>query len=227
MNSISVVICAYNEEKNVGRVIEETVGVLSSITRDYELIVVDDGSKDGTVEVVRGYSRQNPRIKVLVHEQNQGIGRTLLDGYQAAAKDLVTFLPADGQISPADINLFYEQIDGYDMAVSYYTRRPPSLFRLMTSKGVRLLLFVLFGPMPRYEGTYMFRREIFQNISLKMHTSFVLNYEFVIRAKQQGYKIKEVPTICLERSSGSSKVVGLKKILYIFSQICELRFKHF
>ena len=73
----------------------------------------------------------------------------------------------------------------------------------------------------------MFERSILKDISLKMHTSFVLNYEFVIRAHRQGFRIKEIPTICMERISGSSKVVGFKKILFILNQIFILRFKYF
>ena len=227
MKSISVVICAYNEENNIKTVIEDTVRVLVAMAADYELVVVDDGSRDNTLEVVRSYALNDARIKIVVHALNQGIGAALLDGYRMAQKEYVTFLPADGQISPQDVKLFADHIDGYDMVVSYYIKRPVSLFRKMTSKGVRLLLFLLFGRMPRYEGTYMFRRDILKDITLKMHTSFVLNYEFVIRTQRQGFKIKEVPTTCLERSSGTSKVLGVKKILYVFSQILELRFKYF
>jgi len=227
MKSISVVICAYNEEKNVRAVIVETVQVLTLMAADFELIVVDDGSSDNSLQVIRSCVLNDPRIKIIVHAKNQGIGSALLDGYRIAQKDLVTFLPADGQISPSDIKLFADNIDGYDMVVSYYIKRPASLLRQLTSKGVRSILFLLFGKVPRYEGTYMFRRRILEGISLKMHTSFVLNYEFVIRADRQGYKIKEVPTVCLERSSGNSKVLGIKKILFVFGQLLDLRFKYF
>jgi dolichol-phosphate mannosyltransferase len=227
MKSVSVVICAYNEENNVRPVVEEAVRVLEGLKTDYEVIVVDDGSRDATLSVVQEYARAHDRIKIIVHPKNGGIGASLLDGYRMAQKDLVTWLPADGQISPNDIKLFYDNIGDHDMAVSYYVERPFSLLRLMTNKGMRLLIFVLFGGMARYEGTYMFRREILPQLPLKMHTSFVLNYEFVLRAGKQGYKIKEVPTRCLERASGSSKVLGLKKILFVFNEIIKLRVKHF
>jgi len=227
MKSISVVICAYNEEKNVKAVMEETLQVLSSMAADFELIVVDDGSSDNTLQAVRACASKEARIKIIVHAHNQGMGSSLLDGYNIAAKDFVTWLPADGQISAKDIKLFADNIDGYDMVVSYYVKRYESLLRKLTSKGVRIILFLLFGRIPRYDGTYMFRRQILKDIPLKMRTSFVLNYEFVIRAQRQGYKVKEVPTILLERISGSSKVMGTKKILFILCQILELRFKYF
>jgi len=227
MKSISVIICAYNEEKNIKQVIEQAVDVLTSMSVDYELVLVDDGSADNTLQVMRSCASNDGPIKIIAHAKNQGIGSALLDGYQKAQKDLVTFLPADGQISAQDIKLFAGNIDGYDMVVSYYVKRPASLLRKLTSKGARALLFLLFGRMPRYEGTYMFRRDILKEISLKMHTSFVLNYEFILRAQRQGFKIKEVPTTCLERNSGASKVLGIKKILFVFSQILELRFKYF
>ena len=111
----------------------------------------------------------------------------------------------------------------HDMVVSYYIQKEPSLFRQLTAWGARLLLFFLFGPIPRYQGIYMFKRELLDKIQLKMHTSFVYNYEIVIRAKKQGFKIKEVPTRCLPRQSGHSKVLGVGKIFFIFREIIKFR----
>lgn len=227
MNSISVVLCAYNEQDNVPVVMAEIRQVLESMGVDYEIIAVDDGSQDRTLEAIRHFAKECPRTKIIVHAHNQGIGAALLDGYKMAGKEYVTFLPADGQISCRDIKLLADNMEGHDMVVSYYVERPSSVFRKMTSMGVRLLLLVLFGGMARYEGTYMFRRTLLNKITLNMHTSFVLNYEFVLKARHQGFKIKEVPTKCLERTSGKSKVLGVKKIAFIFGQIIELRFKHY
>jgi glycosyltransferase involved in cell wall biosynthesis len=226
MNSISVIICAYNEQENIGVVLKESLDVLSHLTNDYEIIVVDDGSTDQTLRVTREMAHVNSCIKIIQHSSNQGMGRSLLDGYSLAQKSWVTFLPADGQISSQDIELLSKPMKDNDMVVSYYAKRDLSLYRIILSKGIRLALFLLFGPMPKYEGTYMFRREILEKIQLKMHTSFVLNYEFVIRAKKQGFRVAEVPTTCYERLSGHSKVLGLKKIFFILKEIFLFRFKY-
>ena len=105
MNSVSVIICSYNEEKNVVGVVDQTLNVLGGFCDDYEVIVVDDGSVDRSLSILRQYYAANPKIKIIVHPQNQGIGAALKDGYALAEKSYVTFLPADGQISPGDVYL--------------------------------------------------------------------------------------------------------------------------
>ena len=85
MKSISAVICAFNEEKNVGAVTQEVVSVLEAVGADYEVILVDDGSKDGTLDVIRQSAGSNARIKIIVHPQNKGIGASLLDAPQYSA----------------------------------------------------------------------------------------------------------------------------------------------
>jgi glycosyltransferase involved in cell wall biosynthesis len=226
MKSLSVVICAYNEEANVQNVLAETLKVLQAYA-NYEVIIVDDGSTDQTLQVIKTAASKDAHVRLVVHEKNEGMGKALLHGFQAAQKEWVTFLPADGQISPADINAFIEQMPGYDMVVSYYTRRKSSLFRSITSAGIRFLYFVCFGPLPKFDGTYMFEKKMLANIPLKMSDSFFINYEFVIRAKRAGYKIKSIPTVCLERMSGHSKVTGMRKIMVVFTEIIKFRFKYY
>lgn len=227
MKSISVVICAYNEENNVQGVILDTVNLLEKNSIDYEIIVIDDGSIDGTLKKIEELAAANGNIRVIVHKENQGMGMALLHGFEASGKEWVTFLPADGQIAPDDVISLARHMDDHNMVVSYYLERKSSFYRRITSGGIRFLYFIFFGPLPRLDGTYMFERRMLTSISLKMVKSFFINYEFLIKAKRMSYKIKEIPTVCLERKSGASKVSSLRKVFFVLCQIIEFRFKYY
>lgn len=222
MNSLSVIICAYNEEKNVQIVMGQALKVMASITDDYELIVVNDGSKDKTLENAQLFSAGMNNVKVVSHTKNMGMGAALHTGYAKASKELVGFLPADGEVSPDFLKSLVEAMDGVDVVLSYTIQRDVSLFRKFLSAMVRLLVYSLFGYSPRVEGVYMFRREVFQNIKLHS-TSFALNFEFVIKAYRKGYKFGEIGFVVQPRLSGNSKILNFKTIKKVFVELIKLR----
>jgi len=222
MNNISVIIPAYNEENNLAEVVKETQAVLNQISDQYEVILVNDGSTDRTDEVIQYLIGGNTHIQVIKHEKKEGIGNSLRDGFCKAKYEFITILPADGQIRPSDLKRFSSSIEDVDMVVSYYRSYNPSMLRIIMSKGVRFLLFLLFGRLPRFDGIYMFRRKILNKIQL-VSSSFVLNFELVIKAHQQNFKFKEIAIDCLPRATGRSKVVNPKKIFQVFLEIIKLR----
>jgi len=179
---------------------------------------------DETLSVLNKLKQENQGIKVISHSQRNGIGACLRDGYLAAQGELITFLPADGQIDPGDILRFIELIDDCDVVCSYYNEKPFSLFRRIMSKSVRLLVFMLFGSSPRIEGSYMFRRKILEGVSLTSN-SFAINFEFVIKAQEQGFRFKFFETHPRLRLSGHSKVVNLDTIWKVFTEIVKLRIR--
>ena len=220
--NLSVVICSYNEIKNLPVVIKNLKDTLQSFNGIYEIIIVDDGSTDGTDQYFQQLN--DPLVKVIRHHVNQGIGAALRDGYVVAVGDFITFLPADGQIRVSDVMLLLEAIGDNDVVFSYYAKRAQSYFRIITSKAVRALLFMLFGKLPRYDGTYLFKKSIYEQVK-PIASSFVFNYEFLIKANQQRLRIISIETECLSRISGVSKVIGVRKIVFILIQIILLRIR--
>jgi len=224
MSSLSVVIYGYNEENNFPSVVHEVSGILKGMIGQYELILVDDGSSDMTQSILDKFKQEDRYIKVITHPQRRGIGTCLNDGYQAATGELVTWLPADGQIDPKDILRFIKGIDDCDVVSSYYDRGSLPFFRNVMSRSVRILVFMLFGPSPRIEGSYMFRRKVLEEISL-VSTSFAINFEFVIKAYRKGFRFKFFETHSRPRLSGGSKVINLDTIWKVFIEIIKLRMK--
>lgn len=222
MESISVVIYGFNEEKSIEVVVRETLAVLRELTEHFEVILVDDGSRDKTPQISERLHGEFPEVQPLRHRVNMGIGACLKDGFQAARCDWVTYLPADGQLSPTDVERLASAMADADMVTSYYSHRGDTVIRKFVSFVLRVIVFVLFGPHPRINGSYMFRRKILSEIPLISDT-FVLNFEFPIKARRKGLRIKEIETVALPRKEGSSKVFNIKSILRVIRELVKLR----
>ncbi len=100
---ISIVIPAFNEEGSIEKVVEEAFSVLKEISSDYEVLVVDDGSRDRTAPILDTMSNLDPRLRVIHHRTNQGAGSALKTCYTNASGKLVFFVPADGQVSAKEL----------------------------------------------------------------------------------------------------------------------------
>lgn len=222
MRSLSVVICAYNEAANLYSVTEEVLAVLKRISDPFEIIFINDGSTDSTAEIMSKLATEKSCIQICTHARKSGMGASLRDGYKLARYDYVSYLPADGQINSQDLEKFLTHIGGHDFIFSYYRKRPEGLLRKAMSKSVRFILFVLFGRTPPIDGTYLFKRTMLDHFQL-ISSSFVLNWEFVIRASRKGFTYQAVETECRSRLTGKSKVANIKQILQVFRELFYLR----
>src|SRR5688572_2864455 len=95
-SSISIFFPAYNDEATIGSLVGDALAVLRTLTNDYEVIVVDDGSSDGTPALLREIARTEPRVAVIHHAVNQGYGGALRSGFSAARKELIFYTDGDG-----------------------------------------------------------------------------------------------------------------------------------
>src|SRR3982074_3513452 len=112
--SISAVLPAYNEEAIIERTVRHVAGFLSSLTGDFEVIVANDGSRDGTAAVLAGLEQREPalNLRIVTHEHNRGYGAALASGFDAARKDLVFLTDGDKQFDVADLQRFLPEMDG-------------------------------------------------------------------------------------------------------------------
>ncbi len=225
--SLGIVIFAYNESENVRPILEELSRWLDAHEPDSELIFVDDGSKDDTLEVARSVLSApgtRRRAVCLRHEVNRGIGAALKTGVAACSAEWVTFLPADGQIEPQAIGTLRQAAAGGDVDVvfSIYEDRNDGLDRKLLSFGVRALITLIHGVRVQSDGPYLFKRELFDPEQLKPDT-FFLNFEFPIRAQAAGLPTRTVAIRCRPRRAGFSKSTGLKRVLGVARDLLELR----
>ena len=222
--ALALIVFAFNESENITPVLAELTTWLDENEPDTEIIFVDDGSSDDTLEVARR-TLAGRRATFLRHPRNLGIGAAIKTGVAAASAPWITFMPADGQIEPAAIGVLRAAADGEtDVVFSVYDDRNDGLDRKVLSLGVRALITAVHGVRLRSDGPYLFRRRLFDPAQLKPDT-FFLNFEFPIRVLAAGLSTRTVTIRCRPRRAGTSKSTGLKRIWGVAKDLFDLRLR--
>ncbi len=209
---VSVIIAAFNEAENLESVTSESLALLRQVTPVYEIIIVDDGSTDETGRISDHLAKSHETISAIHHGQNRGFGAALITGYANAKYDLVTPLPADGQIPPSELRKFVPLIANADMVIGLRPHRPYSGYRKLLHVGMAGLTRLLFGRHhPPSAGSCMFKQELFHKVRL-VSTSGFANTEFPIKVAKHGYELATIPIRTVPRLSGQSKVANVRTI---------------
>ncbi|HJU72782.1 MAG TPA: glycosyltransferase family 2 protein [Gemmatimonadaceae bacterium] len=225
---VTVIVMAFNEVASLASVVTEISAALDTMPGGYEseILIVDDGSRDGTGEVADKLAVAHPRISVIHHHVNRGVGEVLRSGFAAARGELVTFLPADGQFPATIVPTFVDAAATADLVVGYvpdlHGARSP-VARLL-SAGEKLFYRVLFGPLPKFQGIMMFRRALLERFTLTSQgRGWMVLTELMVRCMRSGCTIRSVATPLRPRAAGVSKVNNLRTILANVRQALELR----
>ncbi|HKB41234.1 MAG TPA: glycosyltransferase [Gemmataceae bacterium] len=204
---LSLVLPAWNEEETIARAVGEATAALSAITQDYEIIVVNDGSSDGTADIVRAAAAADPRVRLVEHPRNLGYGAALRTGFQAATMDLVAFTDADCQFDLGELAYVLPLTRHYDVTCGYRIDRQDPAHRRFFSWGYNTLVKLLMGS-PVHDldcALKVFRREQLPAI-LPECNNFFVNTEMLTRARQLGLSVVEVGVHHRPRAAGESKV---------------------
>lgn len=221
---LTVVLMTYNECVTVAPVAAELRSALDALGRPWELLIVDDGSTDGSGVVAERLAVEDRRVRVVTHAVNGGLGAVYRTGFAAARGRHVTFFPADGQF-PAEILLaFRPAMDQADLVLGYLPERRGAAMSRLLSAAERIVYRVLLGPMPRFQGVLMYRRELVGAIPLRSEgRGWAVVMEFVLRASRGPYRIVSLPTAVRPRTAGRSKVNNFRTIAANLRQILPLR----
>jgi glycosyltransferase involved in cell wall biosynthesis len=196
VKSIAVAMPAYNEAENIAAMIQDVIQVMDTLTDDYEVIVVDDGSRDGTGQVVESLAQRHPQVRLVLHEVNQGYGAAVFNGLTSASKELVFFTDSDRQFDLREIEKLLERLDKADLVVGYRTPRRDPFMRKLNGWGWSLLVTLLFGYTARdIDCAFkLMRREVIERIKDQVASrGATFSAEFLVRAKRAGFRIREVP----------------------------------
>ncbi|MGH7721074.1 MAG: glycosyltransferase family 2 protein [Gemmatimonadaceae bacterium] len=222
--AVSVMVMAYNETDSLESVVQEIASTLKGADLAHEIVIVDDGSTDGTGVEAERLSAAVPQVRVIHHRPNQGLGAVYRTGFREARGDFLTFFPADGQFPASIITQFVPLLARADMVLGYLPRRNGSMLAKGLSRVERLLYRLLFGPLPAFQGILMFRRAILGEIELRSSgRSWVVLMELIIRASRAGYRLHSVPTAVRPRMSGASKVNNVRTIWTSVRELTRLR----
>jgi glycosyltransferase involved in cell wall biosynthesis len=222
--SVSVIVMAYNEAANLEPVVRELLDALATLPpADHEVVIVDDGSADGTGALADRLA-ELPRVRVVHHPENRGLGGVYRTGFEAGRRDLLTFFPADGQFPAAIIRTFHPLMKSHDLVLGYLPNRGGALLARGLSAAEKLLYRALFGPMPRYQGVFMLRRSVLAAIPLETTgRGWGVVMEMVLRVARGGHRVTSVATTLRPRRSGRSKVNNPRTVLVNLQQAFALR----
>jgi len=224
MVSISVFFPCYNEQENVGRTVEKALEVMQQFDADFEVIIVDDGSSDGTRQIADEIAGRDKRVKVMHHQHNLGYGAALQSGFKAATKELVFYTDGDGQFDINEMLPLLDLMDQYDIVSCYRLNRQDSLIRKINGWCWTRLVCLMFGLKIRdIDCAFkLYKREIFDKIELSS-TGALIDAEILARAARKGYRITQKGVHHYPRTAGAQSGASLRVVLRAFKELFKLQ----
>jgi glycosyltransferase involved in cell wall biosynthesis len=223
MKSITVAMPAYNEADNIKGMVEDVIQAVDTLSDDYEVIVVDDGSRDETAQVVKSLERQHPQVRLVQHEVNRGYGAAVFSGLTSASKELVFFTDSDRQFDLREIEKLLNLIDKADLVVGYRAPRRDPFMRKLNGWGWSWLVTLLFGRTARdIDCAFkLMHRSVITRLKDKIESrGATFSAEFLVRAKRAGFHICEVPIYGHRpRVAGSQTGARLDVIIRAFKEL--------
>lgn len=212
MQSVSIIIPAFNEESTVGGVCRSVMAVMGDTGAEFEILVVDDGSLDDTCEKAREALGSVGRV--IRHDKNMGSGMALCTGLKNARCELAIFVPADGQFDPKEIPAFAEAAAGADIVLGWRGNRENyGPIRRAQSAIYRRLVNLLFRQNFRdLSWVQMWRVSTAGSLPLRSRGVF-MQQELIDRARRRGLKIVEIPSAFHQRAGGQAKGSAASTIL--------------
>lgn len=204
--SLSFVLPAFNEAENIGESVRRCAAVAEALGLEHEVIVVDDGSSDGTRDRVEALIAElGPRVRAIHHPRNRGYGAALKSGLQAARLERVFFTDADLQFDVAEIGRLLAVASGYDIVAGYRSPRRDPLHRVVNGWAWSRLVDALFhvGVRDVDCAFKLFDRRVIEAVSIRSLGAFV-NTELLVRARAAGFSVAEVPVSHFPRRTGQA-----------------------
>ncbi len=223
VSSLSVFFPCYNEEANVENMVRKAQGILPEVALQYEIIPVNDGSKDKTGEIINRLVQEDPHVHPVHHEKNKGYGGAVVSGYNAAKYDYVFFTDGDLQFDLREITLLIEKLDEGDLILGYRKNRRDPWHRKLNAFMWGSLVKFLFGFQVRDVDCAfkLIKRRVIDKVQLSAGGAMV-STELLARANKAGFRFVEVGVTHYPRVAGSQTGANLKVILRAFSELFKL-----
>jgi glycosyltransferase involved in cell wall biosynthesis len=223
--SLSLVMPGLNEEANIERAVGRARAALERHTREFEIIVVNDGSRDGTRAIADRLSAEDPRIRVLHNERNMNYGVSLARGIQAARCEWILHDGMDLPLAPEDLPLFAPHFAEADViVVRRRSRAAHSPWRKLTSWVNNALLRLLFAPRARdLNFVQFYRRSWVQGVAIASTSPAFVTPELILRAEHGGREVREVEAEFRRREAGKAHFGKPRDIAWTLRDLLRLR----
>lgn len=209
--SLTVIMPCLNEERSVAAAAGATLDAFDKYSIDGELIIINDGSTDRTLEIATGLMKTDRRIRVLSHDKPWGVGATFWHGVQEARNDYITWIAGDNENDPDDVLIYYYISRDTDIIVPFiHNVEVRSVLRRVISSMYRFIINVSFGMNLNYtNGAVIYNVAVLREINLRS-VGFFYQAEILIRLIRAGYLYAETPHFLSRRRSGKTKALTLK-----------------
>lgn len=250
-HSISLLCWAYNEEDCIQEYLEKATALLDSVVNDYEIILIEDGSKDRTYDIALEFQKKNPRLKIFKNCKNLNVGISSKIAIQKATKEFLFWQTIDWSYDISNLRIYLEYLKTYDVVqgvrrrpvkikarflkplitiinlfgIKHITKRSDTVSKAIVSVINYLVIRILFRiPLSDFQNVTFYPTRWVQSLEFEAESSFV-NPEGLIKSYWNGMSIKEVSINFVPRSAGKSKGTHLKSIISSVKDILGLWFK--
>ena len=221
--SLSVFFPCYNEEKNLEKLVIEVIQVLNNLVQQYEVLIINDGSKDNTKLIADGLSEKYNNVRVIHHQKNEGYGAALISGFDNSTYEWVFFTDGDHQFSLKEIELLLAEIDDYDAIIGFRKKRQDPYHRIIYARMWNMLIWLLFNlKVKDIDCAFkLIKTKMLKNITLQS-SGAVISTELLVKLKRSGASFKEVGVSHKPRLFGLQTGGNCKVILKAFLELCKL-----
>lgn len=225
--ALSFFFPAHNEAENIEPFVLEALAALPDLADEFEIIAVDDGSKDGTAEIADRLAAEHAQVRVVHHAVNRGYGGALRSGFAASRFALVSFLDGDRQFRVADLGHLIARMaegDDPDVVVGYRLKRADPPIRVLYARSYRLALRIFYGLKVKDPdcACKLFKRASLEGIRLESQGGF-LSGELLVKLLQRGRTIAEVGVPHYPRTAGTQSGANPKVVLRAIRDFWRLR----
>jgi glycosyltransferase involved in cell wall biosynthesis len=211
---LSIFFPAYNDSGTIASMVLNALLTARRLTPDHEVIVINDGSRDATRQILDELARVYPEVRVVHHPQNRGYGGALRSGFATASKEFIFYTDGDAQYDPSEMSLLWERVsDEVDLVDGYKISRSDPLHRILIGRLYHHTVSLLFGLRVRDVDCdfRLMRRSIFDRIHLEK-SSGVICLELMKKVHDAGFRIAEVPVHHYHRAYGRSQFFNFGRI---------------
>ena len=215
MPGLSVFFPAYNDAGTIASLVITSVKVAATLTDDYEVIVINDGSQDDTAKILDELARIYPdHVRIVHHQKNRGYGGALRSGFATATKDYVFYTDGDAQYDPAEMTLLWEKMrDDVDWVNGWKISRSDPMHRIIIGRVYHHMVKLLFGLKVRDVDCdfRLMRRRIFDVVQLEKNSG-VICLEMMKKFQDAGFRVAEHPVHHFHRAYGKSQFFNFPRI---------------
>ena len=213
-SGLTVFFPAYNDSGTIASMVVSAVLTAGRLTSDFEVLVIDDGSRDATAQIIDELARVYPQVRAIHHGVNRGYGGALRSGFASATKEWIFYTDGDAQYDPQEMaDLWAKRGPGVDLVNGYKISRSDPLHRIVIGRVYHHTVKLLFGLKVRDVDCdfRLMRRAIFDRVALTK-SSGVICLEMMTKIQNAGFTIVEAPVHHYHRAYGKSQFFNFRRI---------------